>query len=311
MPGRKSNPESYRFGFNGKENDRDLAGGAGLVFKYRTADARIGRFFAVDPLSPEYPELTPYQVASNSPIYMIELEGLEGFIIHGTKQKRSDNVFSDGTLDQFMRVGENSYIDESFSWGEYSGQFNTRGEHRSKAAFKLANHVILKRQQLIASGAITDPEGITLIGYSHGGNVAIQAAEEIEERTGISVTIITVATPAYNGENIEDPATQNGIKHHIHIFSEGDGVDRVAQGSATYDNGKTANYEVGEDHIPHVGWRKTHSNLGDETKNTGLELFLEEVPSTTNIPMFEKTKKKDTKNEKKQDEKRTEFNSEN
>jgi hypothetical protein len=41
-------------------------------------DPRLGRFFAVDPLSPEYPMLTPYQFASNSPIWMLELEGLEG-----------------------------------------------------------------------------------------------------------------------------------------------------------------------------------------------------------------------------------------
>ncbi len=31
----------------------------------------------MDPLSPEYPELTPYQFASNSPIFGIDLDGLE------------------------------------------------------------------------------------------------------------------------------------------------------------------------------------------------------------------------------------------
>ncbi len=41
-------------------------------------DPRVGRFFAVDPLFKEYPELTPYQFASNSPIDMLEIEGLEG-----------------------------------------------------------------------------------------------------------------------------------------------------------------------------------------------------------------------------------------
>lgn len=48
-------------------------------------DPRIGRFFAVDPLAPEYPELTPYQFSSNSPIYMVEIEGLEGKIYVTTK----------------------------------------------------------------------------------------------------------------------------------------------------------------------------------------------------------------------------------
>jgi hypothetical protein len=41
-------------------------------------DPRLGKFFAVDPLFKKYPDLTTYQFASNSPIGMKELEGLEG-----------------------------------------------------------------------------------------------------------------------------------------------------------------------------------------------------------------------------------------
>jgi len=32
----------------------------------------------VDPLTGQYPELTPYQFASNSPVQNIDLDGLEG-----------------------------------------------------------------------------------------------------------------------------------------------------------------------------------------------------------------------------------------
>ena len=39
---------------------------------------RLGRLFNVDPLAKKYPELTPYQFASNSPIQNIDLDGLEG-----------------------------------------------------------------------------------------------------------------------------------------------------------------------------------------------------------------------------------------
>ena len=35
----------------------------------------------MDPLAPEYPELTPYQFASNTPIYAIDLDGLEKKVI--------------------------------------------------------------------------------------------------------------------------------------------------------------------------------------------------------------------------------------
>jgi hypothetical protein len=40
-------------------------------------DPRVGRFFAPDPLEPNYPFFSPYQFNANSPIMSIELEGLE------------------------------------------------------------------------------------------------------------------------------------------------------------------------------------------------------------------------------------------
>jgi RHS repeat-associated protein len=69
----------YRYGFNGQEQDNEIKGsGNSLNYTFRMYDPRIGRFFAVDPIAAEYPELTPYQFASNSPIINVELEGLEG-----------------------------------------------------------------------------------------------------------------------------------------------------------------------------------------------------------------------------------------
>ncbi len=44
----------------------------------RVYDPRIGKFLSVDPITSQFPELTPYQFASNSPIFNIDLDGLEG-----------------------------------------------------------------------------------------------------------------------------------------------------------------------------------------------------------------------------------------
>lgn len=44
----------------------------------RISSFNSGRFLSVDPITSSFPELTPYQYASNSPIYMIDLDGLEG-----------------------------------------------------------------------------------------------------------------------------------------------------------------------------------------------------------------------------------------
>ena len=79
MPGRKYQTGSgYRYGFNGKENDNEVKGeGNQQDYGMRIYDPRLGRFLSVDPLEDEYPELTPYQFAGNTPIQATDLDGEE------------------------------------------------------------------------------------------------------------------------------------------------------------------------------------------------------------------------------------------
>lgn len=87
----------YRYGFQGQEKDDEIKGGEGnsLNYTFRMHDPRAGRFFTVDPLFKEYPELTPFQFASNSPIDMIEIEGLEG---GWTVNKNGEAAFVEGPV---------------------------------------------------------------------------------------------------------------------------------------------------------------------------------------------------------------------
>ncbi|WP_317170311.1 RHS repeat-associated core domain-containing protein, partial [Taishania pollutisoli] len=277
MPGRNGNDgDGYRYGFQNQEIDNEIKGtGNSVNYKYRMHDPRIGRFFAVDPLARDYPWNSPYAFSENNVIHAIELEGLEMFIIHGTKQSKSDN-FDDNTIKQLERVGGNKTTDKGFSWGGFSMQLNTREFHRKIASINLANHVIEQRNELMKTGKITEDEPITLVGYSHGGNVAIQAADYIYELSGIKVNIITVATPAYNDESQEDPATKEGILRHIHLYSEYDGVDAMAGADETYNNKSSINYKVSKDYIPNEGSIDTHINMGDKTKNKKLGDFIKE-----------------------------------
>lgn len=114
LDGRKfSISDDYRYGFQGQEHDDEVKGeGNSVNFRYRMHDPRLGRFFAVDPLVSSYPELTPYQFASNSPIFMMELEGLEGKISVTTKwytdkgiQKSKTEVYTvDGLKADLIKV---------------------------------------------------------------------------------------------------------------------------------------------------------------------------------------------------------------
>jgi RHS repeat-associated protein len=79
MEGRNFSNASYRYGFNGKEKeDGGEFGETHYDYGFRIYNPTIGRFLSVDPLTQSYPELTPFQYASNSPIMNIDLDGLEG-----------------------------------------------------------------------------------------------------------------------------------------------------------------------------------------------------------------------------------------
>ncbi len=87
MPGRTfpaGTPFNYRYGFNGKEKNDEIEGN-GNEYDYgaRVSDPRTGgRFWSVDPLTKKFPSLSPYQFASNNPIWALDLDGKEapGFV---------------------------------------------------------------------------------------------------------------------------------------------------------------------------------------------------------------------------------------
>ena len=69
----------YLDGFNVKELDKNGEFGSLNDYDYgfRIYNPGIGRFLSVDSLTGSYPELTPYQFASNMPIQAVDLDGLE------------------------------------------------------------------------------------------------------------------------------------------------------------------------------------------------------------------------------------------
>lgn len=98
MPGRKfAAGNGYRYGFNGKENDKDAGEGV-QDYGLRIYDGRIGKFLSVDPLTPEYPWYTPYQFAGNMPIANIDLDGAEPMPAITGKEKEGDRQVTSITI---------------------------------------------------------------------------------------------------------------------------------------------------------------------------------------------------------------------
>jgi RHS repeat-associated protein len=79
LPGRKYSQANttYRYGFNGKENDKDINSGA-IAFEARVYDSRIGRFLSRDPKESEYAWQSTYVYFKNSPISIIDIKGKGG-----------------------------------------------------------------------------------------------------------------------------------------------------------------------------------------------------------------------------------------
>ena len=109
-----SNPE-YRYGFQGQEKDDEIKGsGNSLNYTFRMHDPRVGRFFAVDPLTAKYPHNSPYAFSENRVIDGVELEGLEhrNIVISHVLYNPMDETYSSIQTSEklYMNVYENSGI---------------------------------------------------------------------------------------------------------------------------------------------------------------------------------------------------------
>lgn len=98
LPGRNYSSDSYNFGFQNQEKDNEIYGaeGTSYAFKYRMHDARVGRFWSIDPLAAKYPHNSPYAFSENRVIDSNELEGLES--IPGGQIVTSDDLLAPALL---------------------------------------------------------------------------------------------------------------------------------------------------------------------------------------------------------------------
>lgn len=77
LPGRSYSSGSYRFAFNGKENDNEVHGATGtsVDFGARMYDSRVGRWLSVDPKASTLSGWTPYAYGLDNSILFIDPDG--------------------------------------------------------------------------------------------------------------------------------------------------------------------------------------------------------------------------------------------
>ncbi len=280
--GMEWNAGSYQYTYNGKEIDDEL----GLkLFHYgaRMYDPVIARFTGVDPISDEFPWVSTYNYAENEPIANIDLHGLQAFPVHGTTQGEFGHTFSKSALTELTRIGGNSTVaNKEFLWK--APLLNGPGK-RGKAAKRLVDHVLSTRSEMIDNGKIGENEPVTLIGYSHGGNVAIQAVDELSTRLGQEINLITVSTPASNesGDKLENPEYhQSSINEHVQIVHSQDMVVEMA-GTERYwldgENGTTTNYVIQKSNFSFSNGISAHTDLPFHPLFAN---FLSNIPAMSN-----------------------------
>jgi hypothetical protein len=97
--------------------DDEIKGeGNSVNYKYRMHDPRIGRFFAVDPLTGKYPHNSPYAFSENRVVDGVELEGLEVHLLHEDFRAAafSTGSYSSGII--FDEEGSVGYF-KTVTWG--------------------------------------------------------------------------------------------------------------------------------------------------------------------------------------------------
>ncbi len=229
------------------------------------------------------------------------------FGVHGT-ENTPDNIRQvSGRISQ--EVGKTTdgtnLWDNGFDWRARQGgrghpmpgtaHLHNGVDDRRMAAERLEDYVVNRVVNAAANNKIAkgEPLVVNLVGFSHGGNVSLQAAagiaEELKERgfKNVAIHVNTLSTPAYNQEtghpnwgwghrnnslpNPENPANVRrqvealGVRFaHTHMGIEQDGVATAARGQDRYDNNGVTRQQM----LPalHNDW-----NAIDRTvKNHGL-----------------------------------------
>ena len=184
MPGRGFQAGKYRYGFNGKEKDNEVKGdGNQQDYGMRIYDPRLGRFLSVDPLQKSYPELTPYQFASNGPIANIDLDGLEACpaMIDPHDRRTSTQKFVDWLFNTSMEEKLVAVVKP------VTDDINTIGTHLQDPKKENTGKVALASLRIglmFAGPELLSSKGATVVKVEEAGSVALKTETRVAEVAG-------------------------------------------------------------------------------------------------------------------------------
>ena len=244
-----SNSE-YRYGFNGKEKDWDIAVGK-TDFGARIYDELTGRWFSVDALAYLHPDITPYRAFFNDPINFIDKDGNIEWPLKGTYiiQKNPSKYIKEQKV----------YVKRGGAWIKQTGDFESgvaTEEFKSylkkpdyNAIIRTSQYNILRLSTVenpktsphvgtdlrasegtplysLGTGKVTNisrSSGNLTIKYGNGDKVTFRHLKSIDNDLKIGSTV-------FEGEIVGQTGKKKTLHSHLHI-------------EAVNENGISVNFE--------------------------------------------------------------------
>jgi len=151
----------------------------------------------------------------------IDPDGKQIFPIHGTWSDNSTWKDLKGIKAATLKLFGDNNLGKSFQWS--GGNYRA---YRKIAAAELVNHIRNERK------GVDNSEPITLVGHSHGGNVAILAANmlsELEEFKDVQINLLTINTPVRNDYQLSDIVKSR--VNHTNVYDPKDPVQNKGGGN--------------------------------------------------------------------------------
>ena len=251
-----NNVTPYRF--NGKELDTET----GLYYYgARYYNPSTALWLGVDPLASKYPGLSPYVYCVGNPVKYVDPDGKEIILIHGTWSNSETWEDIDGIQEASYKFFKDSNFTENFTWSGGNSRLD-----RTKAAQSLIESLYTR----------IDPnkkEPITLVGHSHGGNVAIECLNliaDMPEFDDIELNLITINTPVREDYQLSEKAKMR--VNHYNIYDPDDPIQiiggnsikfigEIGKAGRTFEN--ATNIEVKNPQGPLENFHNSHNRISE------------------------------------------------
>jgi RHS repeat-associated protein len=219
---------TYRYGFNGKENDNEVKGqGNWQNYGARLYDPRIGRFPSTDPLQKKFPALSVYQFSGNNPIATIDLDGLEPASVNKGTEALVIILqgYGGNPPDKNTQASKAGKINPKLGPDNQLGSIYSTGPklqvvvYASSTSENTKNDVV----ETIKNFRSINPNGkVILVGHSQGGDNIVEIAKEHKDiKLDLIITLDIKDANHYGVFSVDDTHVPINVKNAINYYQEG------------------------------------------------------------------------------------------